>query len=104
MRSLIREDQTVDADFLSEQEFALASGVINQHLINVSGTLQQQITDHINNDSIHSTVSGGGLITSSQPQDGDILVYSSINNNYDPKKISKYIEAYTIATTMVLGG
>jgi len=52
-RSLIRASQVLDTDFLSEDEFAVASGTINQKIVTTSGVLQQNLDNHILNGDAH---------------------------------------------------
>ncbi len=102
-RSLIGENQVVDHDFLSEDEFAVASGVLNDKIYDCYNTLQQGL------DTISGTVAGITTlpVTDALPTDDDVLVYSTSSGAYKPKKISTYIDTtileMSIAMSVTLG-
>lgn len=77
MRSLIGENQVNDADFLSEEEFSVASGTITQYINVVSGTISQQIEDTVLSmyDYIDEAVLSGSGITSHES------IYNHTNYN-----------------------
>ncbi len=97
-RSLIGENQVVGHDFLSEDEFAVASGVINDKIHGYWNSLQYNIA------TLSGTVSGIATLptTTVVPTDGDILVYSTSSGAYEPKKISTYIDTTTLEMSIAM--
>ena len=61
-RSRISENQVVDKDFLSEDEFATSSGIINQKILTVSGSLQNEI-DTLKFKDLYDTPAGDYPVT-----------------------------------------
>ena len=114
MRSLIGENQVLDSDFLSEAEFAVASGIINTKIADldtkittVSGILQQLIEQKtflslLDTPTTFSGAAGKSVIIS-EGEDGLIFTTISGGDGLTEDTLTEEEKNFSIAIALALG-